>query len=40
MLATSRLDRPSHLVGLIRPFAVRHSARGEDECNEGEVPET
>ena len=29
---------PSHLVGLIRPIEVPHSAGGEDERNEGEVP--
>ena len=32
-------SRPPHLVGLIRPVGVRHSADAEDERSEGEVPE-
>ena len=31
--------RPSHLVGLIRPVGMRHSADAEDERSEGDVSE-
>lgn len=34
-----RWARPPHLVGLIRPDGVPHSADAEDQRNEGEVPE-
>ena len=34
-----RNARPPHLVGLIRPVAVRHSADAEDERSEDGVSE-
>jgi hypothetical protein len=38
-LGGTRQDRPSHLVGLIRPVGMRHSADAEDERSEGDVSE-
>lgn len=37
--AKASVSRPPHLVGLIRPDGVPHSADAEDQRNEGEVPE-